>query len=299
MQALHVRIDRLTQGPDGQEHIVDRLAVDSHDFLWIYVEALLPNGATPEGEYLEIVGGAPDPSTRLLLGPPTKKGDFYRYAVAHFSLAAGRQYLFHFADRLAQPQHEDQWEVSTVPEAALSDRVYGITGGSLENALRFAQAMERLSAPRPRFSASAPTPGPIVSVPPADPAQPVSLAAVPKYWTKSCEGGDSYENNCAHFLSDAMVRAGYVQLKPPTACVNARCNTSSKRPIRARDMWCWFQSMATKTSSTPTKNTGMWAVFQLDESEYWGGHVVLLDSDNWKYYGTGWYDDWDQHLYQW
>src|SRR5262249_43882614 len=105
-------------------------------------------------------------------------------------------------------------------------------------------------------------------------------------------------NNCAHFLSDALMRAGFSDLEPPAECINARCGKSA-RPIRARDMWCWFKSRATKTSRTPTRNTGTWAVFQLDEQEYWGGHVVLLDSDAWKYYGTGWYSKWEQYLYQW
>jgi hypothetical protein len=47
------------------------------------------------------------------------------------------------------------------------------------------------------------------------------------------------------------------------------------------------------------RNTGWWAIFQLNESVYWGGHVVLLDSNAWQYYGTGWYGTWNQYMYQW
>jgi len=175
----------------------------------------------------------------------------------------------------------------------------GAAEDSSESALAFAQAMERLVAPVPLFDPNAPTEGPIATNPPTSPANPVTLESVAEYWTKGCLGGDSYENNCAHFLSDAMIRAGFTDLNPPADCVNARCGTSQKRPIRARDMWCWFKSKAKKTSNAPTKDTGWWAVFQLDEQVYWGGHVVLLDSDTWKYYGTGWHPNWKQHLYQW
>jgi hypothetical protein len=174
-----------------------------------------------------------------------------------------------------------------------------ITLDSVDRALQFARAMERIAPPRPTLDRSAPTAGPIATDPPTTPADPVTLEAVARYWTKECQSGDLYENNCAHFLSDAMVRSGFVDLNPPADCINARCETLSRRPIRARDMWCWFKSKATKTASQPTKNTGWWAVFQLDEQVYWGGHVVLLDSDNWRYYGTAWYADWKQHLYQW
>ncbi|MGW2746590.1 hypothetical protein [Streptomyces sp. NPDC001450] len=125
------------------------------------------------------------------------------------------------------------------------------------------------------------------------------MASVGSQWTNSCLGGDAYANNCAHFLSDAFIRAGYTELAVANPFVNARCNTSARRPIRARDMWAWFQSKAVRTSSVLSPNTGWWAVFQLNEAVYWGGHVALLDSNAWIYYGTGWYGSWNQYLYQW
>jgi hypothetical protein len=299
MQTFHVRIDRLTQGADGQEHVVDRLIVDHEDSLWVYVEASLPGGAVPEGNYCEIRNNIPDSKSRLRLDAPDKVGDFYRFSLRNHILSPATRYAFHFADRVDAPAFGDTWEVVTLTVAPGLVRAGSLKDESVHSALRFALAMERVAAPRPRFSATAPAPGPVSTSPPTSPASPVTLAAVPKYWTNACNGMDVYQNNCAHYLSDAMLRTGFTQLNPPSDCINARCNTARKRPIRARDMWCWFKSMATTTSTTPTRGTGMWAVFQLDESEYWGGHVVLLDSDTWKYYGTGWYDHWDQHLYRW
>jgi hypothetical protein len=126
-------------------------------------------------------------------------------------------------------------------------------------------------------------------------ANPSPLALVGANFFESCAGGDQYANNCAHFLSDAFIRAGYAKLRT----YGARCNTSAHRPIRAREMWEWFQTQANVESYVPTQGTGWWAIFQLDESAYWGGHVVVLDSDSWKFYGTGWYGSWAQYMYKW
>jgi len=126
-----------------------------------------------------------------------------------------------------------------------------------------------------------------------------SIAGAASLFRDECEGEDRYDNNCAHFLSDAFIRAGYTELTPPSDCIHARCATSAKRPIRARDMWCWFKSMATDTRTKLPQKEGLWAVFQLDESEYWGGHVVIIDTDNNVYYGTGNYPKWDQYCYRW
>jgi hypothetical protein len=126
-----------------------------------------------------------------------------------------------------------------------------------------------------------------------------SIAGAAALFRKACDGGDTYENNCAHYLSDAFLRAGYTELAPPSACINARCGTVAKRPVRARDMWCWFKEMKKEERSTLPKNEGFWAVFQLKEDEYWGGHVVIIDTDTGVYYGTGNYPQWNQHAYKW
>jgi hypothetical protein len=128
------------------------------------------------------------------------------------------------------------------------------------------------------------------------------------YPSSCCKGGMTYENNCAHFLSDALVRAGFVELLSDASlykCDKADCGVSTqRRPIRAREMWVWFQNKAKVKKekirwNDIQKATGWWAVFQLDETKYFGGHVLVLDSDSWQYYGTCSYPAWDQYLYKW
>jgi hypothetical protein len=133
-------------------------------------------------------------------------------------------------------------------------------------------------------------------------APPNTIAVVAAAYSGRCTGGDHYANNCAHFLSDAFLRAGFNELAAGQSAdhfVTARCGTSAKRPIRARDMWQWFQFKATDASTTLDRNTGLWVVFQLDEAVYWGGHVVIVDTNAWTYYGTGCHWDWKQYAYKW
>lgn len=126
-----------------------------------------------------------------------------------------------------------------------------------------------------------------------------SIAGAASLYRGACQGGDSYTNNCAHYLSDAFLRAGYSELAAPADCIAARCGTAAKRPIRARDMWCWFKEMAKQTQTTLPAGTGFWAVFQLDEQAYWGGHVLIYDSDRNLYYGTDHYPSWLQYCSKW
>ena len=158
-------------------------------------------------------------------------------------------------------------------------------------------SMESLSPPAPRLLPGAPQAGTAADQRSLSAGTTIEGAA--KLFASSCEGNDSFDNNCAHFLSDAFIRTGFSELRNANGCINARCGTTAKRPIRARDMWCWFKSKANESGTTVKPNTGIWAVFQLNESEYWGGHVVIIDSQTWKYYGTGWYGDWDQYSYKW
>lgn len=126
-----------------------------------------------------------------------------------------------------------------------------------------------------------------------------TIEGAAKLFVRSCQGGDAYPNNCAHFLSNAFILAGFTELREgdQVPCIKSWCHTAARRPKRARNMWCWFDAMATKKGGRVESNTGFWAVFQLNG--YWGGHVVIVDSKAWKFYGTGWYDDWSQHSYQW
>jgi hypothetical protein len=113
--ALHVRIDRVTQGPEDMQAPADRLSVDREKDLWLYVEAELPGGAAPQGEYFQILDGKPVPATRVRLDPPKKMSDGqYRFWLVHYTLQAKHRYLFHFADNLDAPTYHDSWEVVTI-----------------------------------------------------------------------------------------------------------------------------------------------------------------------------------------
>lgn len=130
-----------------------------------------------------------------------------------------------------------------------------------------------------------------------------SISAAAAAYSGTCSGGDTEVNNCAHYLSDAFLKAGYSELAPPSNCIEARCGSEARRPVRAKNMHCWFEQMKKNSPigeflEEIPKNRGFWAVFQYKESAYSGGHVVIIDTDNNVYYGTGWYGDWSQFSYK-
>lgn len=128
---------------------------------------------------------------------------------------------------------------------------------------------------------------------------PKTIASAASLFNGACIGSDSYENNCAHFLSDAFLRAGFTDLAALAPCINARCGSSAKRPVRARDMWCWFKGKQTDFREKIPSKEGFWAVFQLNEVDYWGGHVLIIDTDKNIAYGTANYPAWEQYCYKW
>lgn len=107
-----VYIDHVTQGPDGSENSADRLSIRSDKFLWVYVEADLPAGAAPQGEYSKTAGGN-SASPQHLAAPEVINGQ-YRFMVIQYALSPDSTYLFRFADNLAMPTYQDQWEIVTV-----------------------------------------------------------------------------------------------------------------------------------------------------------------------------------------
>lgn len=135
-----------------------------------------------------------------------------------------------------------------------------------------------------------------------------TLASVATFWNNSCNLSDVEGNNCAHYLSDAFIRAGYPELKKVSAnphislwCDwNDTVKSDNARPVRALDMKGWFDSMATRRATTKQSGNGFWAVYQERQSDG-QGHVLLYDSDNDVVYGTGGvgYWTWKQFFYQW
>ncbi len=136
-----------------------------------------------------------------------------------------------------------------------------------------------------------------------------SLEGACKEFTGKCKGGGSHPNDCAHFLSDGFILAGFSELNTNLDCVEIRCshddvcsNLGAKlmyRIIRAKNLRCWFAEKASKTATSIEKNTGFWATYQERASDG-QGHVAIIDTNSWTYYGTGWYPTWEkQEFYQW
>ncbi len=138
-----------------------------------------------------------------------------------------------------------------------------------------------------------------------------TLEGTAKLFERKCKGKvSSYPNNCAHYLSDAFIDAGFSDLSSAHPCVTHRCGTpdctsGGKRPTRAKDMRCWFLGKDASPVASVKKGTGFYAVYQERQSDG-QGHVVILDSGTWKFYGTGWFeagqpapDDWKHEYFQW
>lgn len=124
-----------------------------------------------------------------------------------------------------------------------------------------------------------------------------SLSQVCRYYRGRCAGNDPYPNNCAHYLSDAFIRAGYTDLLTSNL-ITARCRSGKKRPIRAYDMYKWFRSKARRTRrGVIPRGNGIWATYQEKPG---AKHVLISNTDDWTYCGTGDYPSWPTQInFQW
>ncbi|MBX3180889.1 MAG: hypothetical protein KF886_26375 [Candidatus Hydrogenedentes bacterium] len=122
-----------------------------------------------------------------------------------------------------------------------------------------------------------------------------TLEDAAKAYNETCAGGDRVSNNCAHFLSDAFIRAGFTELET-SDLITERCPHG--RPLRAQEMLKWFQSKAERFHSGRLEpNTGYWASYQEKPGRR---HVTILDTSTGKFYGTADCKDWPvQWNYQW
>jgi hypothetical protein len=120
--ANYVKIDHLEQAPESNDPgvRVDRTRVDTTQFLWIYVDATPSSGLAPQGEYLREIDLQPDPSSSVPLDPPEIVDGAYKFSLDHYFLLPQSRYWFHFADNLKTPNHQDHWEVVTLPESKLA-----------------------------------------------------------------------------------------------------------------------------------------------------------------------------------
>ena len=103
------------------------------------------------------------------------------------------------------------------------------------------------------------------------------------------------KHNCTHYLSNALIEAGYTELLD-SPLITVRCTKG--RPVRAQELLKWFQSKAKRFSEgRPEPNTGFWLSYQEKPG---GRHVVLLDSNTGKFHGTADCPKWPvQWNYQW
>ena len=97
-------------------------------------------------------------------------------------------------------------------------------------------------------------------------------------YDNSCSCGFRYENNCAHFLSNALIKGGFSQLDGGIGS-NFRkrngmivCRTG--RPVRANELRAWFREFYGGWHRTP--RVGVNFVYQQRVSDG-QGHVLLKD----------------------
>ena len=124
-----------------------------------------------------------------------------------------------------------------------------------------------------------------------------TLEDVARAYTETCVGGQRESNNCAHFLSDAFIRAGYTELLD-SELITERCLCGEGRVVRAQDMLKWFQSKSQRFHTGRLEpNTGFWATYQEKAGRR---HVTILDTRTGKFYGTADCKNWPvQWNYQW
>ncbi|MFJ7890394.1 hypothetical protein ACIQYL_20240 [Lysinibacillus xylanilyticus] len=116
-----------------------------------------------------------------------------------------------------------------------------------------------------------------------------SLSEAYNLYENKCDCGDRYDNNCAHFLSNALIKAGFSMPSSGEKC-------RSGRMIRARELLQWVKSIPNVVMETnhDSINSGYWFVYQERESDH-QGHVCLhLESPTeWDWKGTGDYPEWE------
>ena len=104
----------------------------------------------------------------------------------------------------------------------------------------------------------------------------MSIEKAWSYYVDSCKCGERQTNNCAHYLSNAFINAGYSDLDGGTGAnwriVNGFCVCPAGRPIRAKEMRDWFSRTFSEQSGPPTN--GYTAVYQ-ERPSNGRGHVLI------------------------
>jgi len=126
-----------------------------------------------------------------------------------------------------------------------------------------------------------------------------TLAATAANFQYGCACGENLGNNCAHYLSDSLIRSGYsADLDGGVGGLyrryHGRVVCKSGRPVRAAELSAWFASLATQTFAGEPNSTSAWAVYQERASDG-QGHVVIHSHAGTSYAaaGTGDYPAWE------
>ena len=111
-------------------------------------------------------------------------------------------------------------------------------------------------------------------------------------YTDSCECGERFTNNCAHFLSNWMIKNNIMSENPGTAY----CCTSG-RPIRAKEMRKVFtDTLGLTRSFNPPKNGANCFIYCEDNNTH-QGHVYY-GTKSYCEAGTGSGTDFDMDYYE-
>lgn len=121
-------------------------------------------------------------------------------------------------------------------------------------------------------------------------------------YSNSCVCGYAYENNCAHYLSNALTKGGFSEINGGVGgnfrIVNGFCVCRSGCPVRAKELRDWFGRKWSLHSSPPSDGTIL--VYQESRGQ---GHVLLKkykDGKSIDYKGTTDLPSWPiQQYYYW
>ena len=107
-------------------------------------------------------------------------------------------------------------------------------------------------------------------------------------YVDSCECGHRYSDNCAHYLSNALIKGGFSDLDGGNGAdlrnVSGRIVCCSGRPIRAKELRAWAQAKWGQPKSS--RQDGINFVYQERRSDS-QGHVLLKNISDMKFKGTG------------
>ncbi|MEC0184744.1 hypothetical protein P4H61_25055 [Paenibacillus peoriae] len=115
-----------------------------------------------------------------------------------------------------------------------------------------------------------------------------SLSKAYELYEGKCTCDTSYGNDCAHFLSNALINAGY------SITSGVKCPTG--RLIRAKELRDWAKKMPNVVERTnhDSSSSGYWFVYQ-ERANDGQGHVCIHKENQGKHtsVGTGDYPDWE------